>query len=111
MVKLFGAAFARRNQLQPLPVVELLVGDVQEALELTPAKSFGCSHVIVASISSGKSLISTALLVADFGARLTPQKRQQSAALHKNLPQEKTSALRGLRPALQVPRFALRNAF
>src|SRR5882762_3764101 len=81
IVKFFGAAFARRNQLQTLPVVELLVGDVQEALELTPAKSFGSSHVIAASISSAKSLISTALLVANFVARLTPQKRQQAATL------------------------------
>src|SRR5258708_38751449 len=60
VIKFFGAAFARRNQLQALPVVELLVGDVQDALELSPAKSISCSHGIAASISPAKLLFSTA---------------------------------------------------
>src|SRR3954447_982 len=50
VVEFLGAAFSRRNQTQALPVIQLLVGDIQKALEFTPRKSLGRTHEEVPSI-------------------------------------------------------------
>lgn len=48
VVKFIGAALAGRDEAKFFPIVELLIGDGQDALELAPGESLGCAHVPLA---------------------------------------------------------------
>ena len=48
VVELAGTALAGRDEAKLFPIGELLISDVQDALEFAPGESLGCAHVPLA---------------------------------------------------------------